>query len=146
MMKTKNVMITKDSLNLRRNNTMLKVISTDNAPAAIGPYSQAIQAGDFLYVSGQIPLDPKSGEVVEGIEEQTKQVLNNLKAILTEAGTDFSKVVKFTIYLKDMETFGTVNEIYGSFLDKPYPARATVEAARLPKDVLVEMDVIAYTK
>lgn len=125
---------------------MLKVISTDNAPAAIGPYSQAIQAGDFLYVSGQIPLDPKSGEVVEGIEEQTKQVLNNLKAILTEAGTDFSKVVKFTIYLKDMETFGTVNEIYGSFLDKPYPARATVEAARLPKDVLVEMDVIAYTK
>ena len=125
---------------------MLKDIKTDKAPAAIGPYSQAIQAGDFLYVSGQIPINPESGEVVEGIEKQTEQVLNNLKAILTEAGTDFSKVVKFTIFLKDMETFGTVNEIYGSFLEKPYPARATVEVARLPKDVLVEMDVIAYTK
>lgn len=125
---------------------MLKDIKTDKAPAAIGPYSQAIQAGDFLYVSGQIPINPETGGVVEGIEKQTEQVLNNLKAILTEAGTDFSKVVKFTIFLKDMETFGTVNEIYGSFLEKPYPARATVEVARLPKDVLVEMDVIAYTK
>ncbi|HIS27857.1 MAG TPA: RidA family protein [Candidatus Avamphibacillus intestinigallinarum] len=125
---------------------MLKDIKTDKAPAAIGPYSQAIQAGDFLYVSGQIPINPETGDVVEGIEKQTEQVLNNLKAILTEAGTDFSKVVKFTIFLKDMETFGTVNEIYGSFLEKPYPARATVEVARLPKDVLVEMDVIAYTK
>ena len=125
---------------------MLKDIKTDKAPAAIGPYSQAIQAGDFLYDSGQIPINPETGDVVEGIEKQTEQVLNNLKAILTEAGTDFSKVVKFTIFLKDMETFGTVNEIYGSFLEKPYPARATVEVARLPKDVLVEMDVIAYTK
>jgi len=125
---------------------MLKDIKTDKAPAAIGPYSQAIQAGDFLYVSGQIPINPETGDVVDGIEKQTEQVLNNLKAILTEAGTDFSKVVKFTIFLKDMETFGTVNEIYGSFLEEPYPARATVEVARLPKDVLVEMDVIAYTK
>ena len=125
---------------------MLKEINTSKAPAAIGPYSQAIQAGDFLYVSGQIPLDPATGEVVEGIENQTKQVLENLKAILTEAGTDFSKVAKFTIFIKDMNDFATINEIYGSYLEKPYPARATVEVARLPKDVLVEMDVVAYLK
>lgn len=125
---------------------MVNVINTNNAPAAIGPYSQAIQAGDFLYVSGQIPIDPATGEVVEGIENQTKQVLNNLKAILNEAGTDFSHVVKFTIFIKDMNDFGTVNDIYGSFLQKPYPARACVEVSRLPKDVLVEMEAIAYLK
>lgn len=123
-----------------------KEIHTKEAPAAIGPYSQAIQAGDFLFVSGQIPVDPKTGEVVEGIEKQTEQVLKNLQAILQEAGADFSSVVKFTIYLSDMENFATVNEIYGSFLTKPYPARATVEVSRLPKDVLVEMDVIALVK
>lgn len=125
---------------------MVKAIHTENAPAAIGPYSQAIQAGDFLYVSGQIPIDPATGEVVEGIENQTKQVLNNLKAILDEAGTDFSHVTKFTIFIKDMNNFATINEIYGSFLEEPYPARATVEVSRLPKDVLVEMDVVAYLK
>lgn len=125
---------------------MVKEIHTENAPAAIGPYSQAIEAGDFIYVSGQIPVDPASGEVVQGIEEQTHQVLKNLKEILTEAGTDFSKVVKFTIYLTSIEDFATVNEIYGSYLEKPYPARATVEVSRLPKDVLVEMDVVVYTK
>jgi len=125
---------------------MVKAIQTDQAPAAIGPYSQAIQAGDFVYVSGQIPIDPQSGDIVEGIEKQTKQVLNNLQAILEEAGTNFSQVVKFTIYLDSMDHFGTVNEIYGGFLTEPYPARATVEVSRLPKDVLVEMDVIAYTK
>jgi 2-iminobutanoate/2-iminopropanoate deaminase len=125
---------------------MVKAIQTDKSPAAIGPYSQAIQAGDFTFVSGQIPIDPKSGEVVEGIEAQTKQVLQNLQAILEEAGTDFSKVVKFTIYLDSMDHFGLVNEVYGSYLTEPYPARATVEVSRLPKDVLVEMDVIAYTK
>jgi len=125
---------------------MVKAIHTENAPAAIGPYSQAIQAGDFLYVSGQIPIDPATGEVVEGIENQTKQVLNNLKAILDEAETDFSHVTKFTIFIKDMNNFATINEIYGSFLEEPYPARATVEVSRLPKDVLVEMDVVAYLK
>jgi len=125
---------------------MVKEIHTENAPAAIGPYSQAIEAGDFIYVSGQIPVDPTSGEVVQGIEEQTHQVLKNLKAILTEAGTDFSQVVKFTIYLTSIEDFATVNEIYGSYLEKPYPARATVEVSRLPKDVSVEMDVVVYTK
>lgn len=125
---------------------MSKAIHTEKAPAAIGPYSQAIQAGDFLYVSGQIPINPQSGAVVGGIANQTKQVLENLKAILNEAGTDFSEVVKFTIYLSSMENFAEVNEIYGSFLKEPYPARATVEVSRLPKDVLIEMDVVAYTK
>lgn len=125
---------------------MLKEIHSNEAPAAIGPYSQAIQAGDFIYVSGQIPINPATGEVVEGIENQTKQVLENLKAVLSEAGTDFSNVVKFTIYLASMEDFAVVNEIYGCHLQKPYPARATVEVSRLPKDVLVEMDVIAYKK
>jgi len=124
---------------------MVKEIHSKNAPAAIGPYSQAIQAGDFIYVSGQIGMDPENGEVADGLENQTKQVLENLKAILSEAGTDFSQVVKFTIYLKSMDTFATVNEIYGSYLEKPYPARATVEVSRLPKDVLVEMDVVVYT-
>ncbi|WP_099159281.1 RidA family protein [Virgibacillus ndiopensis] len=125
---------------------MVKAIHTENAPAAIGPYSQAIRAGDFVYVSGQIGINPSTGEVEQGIEKQTKQVLNNLTAILTEAGTDFSQVVKFTIYLKSMDDFATINEIYGSYLQEPYPARATVEVSRLPKNVLVEMDVIVYTK
>ncbi|MBR7796702.1 reactive intermediate/imine deaminase [Agaribacter marinus] len=125
---------------------MVKAIHTEQAPAALGPYSQAIEAGDFLYVSGQIGIDPVSGNVVNGIEGQTKQVLENIKAILQEAGTDFSKAVKFTIYLKSMTDFATINEIYGSYLTEPYPARATIEVSKLPKDVLVEMDVIVYTK
>lgn len=125
---------------------MVKEIHTDKAPAAIGPYSQGILAGDFLYVSGQIGVDPKTGEGVEGIEKQTHQVLNNLKAILTEAETNFTEVVKFTIYLASMDDFALVNDIYGTYLEKPYPARATVEVSRLPKDVLVEMDVVAYLK
>lgn len=125
---------------------MVKEIHTENAPAALGPYSQAIQAGDFTYVSGQIGIDPATGEVAEGIEKQTHQVLNNLQAILTAAQAEFSDVVKFTIFLSSMDDFAIVNEIYGDYLSKPYPARATVEVSRLPKDVLVEMDVVAYTK
>ena len=125
---------------------MVKEIHTKKAPEAIGPYSQAIQAGDFVYVSGQIGIDPTLGEVVEGIEAQTKQVMENLKAILAEADTNFSHVAKFTIYMNDMNNFSTVNDIYGSYLEKPYPARATVEVSRLPKDVLVEMDVVIYAK
>ncbi|MUK88734.1 reactive intermediate/imine deaminase [Ornithinibacillus sp. L9] len=125
---------------------MVKEIHTENAPAAIGPYSQAIQAGDFIYISGQIGINPQNGEVVEGIEAQTKQVLENLKSILEEAGSNFSQVVKFTIYLKSMDDFTVVNEIYGSYLQEPYPARATVEVSRLPKNVLVEMDAVVYTQ
>ncbi|HEY4601810.1 MAG TPA: RidA family protein [Cerasibacillus sp.] len=125
---------------------MMKAIHSQDAPAAIGPYSQAIEAGDFIFVSGQLGVDPSTGEVASGIEAQTKQVLENLKSILKEANTDLSKAIKFTIYLSSMEDFATVNEIYGSYLEEPYPARVTVEVSRLPKDVLVEMDVIVYNK
>ncbi|WP_042144089.1 RidA family protein [Paucisalibacillus sp. EB02] len=121
---------------------MGKEVFTKKAPAAIGPYSQAVELGNLLFVSGQIGINPETGEVVTGIEAQTKQVMENLKAILHEAGANFSKVGKFTIYLSSMEDFATVNEIYGSYLEKPYPARATVEVSRLPKDVLVEIDAI----
>ncbi|WP_339212983.1 RidA family protein [Ornithinibacillus sp. FSL M8-0202] len=121
---------------------MVKEIFTEKAPAAIGPYSQAIDAGNLLFVSGQIGINPATGEVVSGIEAQTKQVMENLKHILAEAETDFSQVAKFTIYLASMDDFATVNDIYGSYLQKPYPARATIEVSRLPKDVLVEIDAI----
>jgi len=124
----------------------MKEVFTNDAPEAIGPYSQAIIAGDFVYASGAIGIDPKTGAVVEGIEAQTKQVMENLRAVLAEAGVTFSQVGKFTIYLQSMDDFVTVNEIYGSFLEKPYPARATIEVSRLPKDVLVEIDAVAYIK
>lgn len=123
---------------------MIEEIHTENAPKAIGPYSQAIRAGDFIYISGQIGVNPENGEVADGIENQTNQVMKNIQAILKEAGTDFSKVIKFTIYLASMDDFETVNEIYGSYLQKPYPARATIEVSKLPKDVLVEIDAVVY--
>lgn len=121
----------------------LKAVQTDKAPQAIGPYSQAIDAGGMVFVSGQIALDPETGVVKSGIEEQTHQVLKNLQAILEEAGLGFQNVAKFTIFLSSMDDFAVVNEIYASYLSQPYPARATVEVSRLPKDVLVEMDVVA---
>lgn len=124
----------------------MKEVFTENAPAAIGPYSQAMVAGDFVFASGAIGVDPKTGDIAEDVEGQTKQVMENLKAVLAEAGTNFSKVAKFTIYLNSMDDFAKVNEIYGGYLTKPYPARATVEVARLPKDLLVEIDAIAYLK
>lgn len=125
---------------------MRKEIFTENAPAAIGPYSQAIQVGDFIFASGQIGVDPKTGEAVEGIEAQTHQVMKNIQAVLAEVDADFSDVVKFTIFLDSMGDFATVNELYGSYLEKPYPARSTVEVSRLPKDLLIEMEVIIYKK
>lgn len=125
---------------------MNKAIFTKQAPAALGPYSQAIAAGDFLYVSGQIGVDPMSGEMTEGIENQTKLVLKNIQAISEAAGTDLTKAVKFSIYLKSMNDFATVNNIYGSYLQEPYPARSTIEVSNLPKDALVEMDVILHLK
>lgn len=131
---------------IKEGESFVKAIHSEKAPAAIGPYSQAIQAGDFIFVSGQLGIDPTTGELASGVEAQTKQVLENLKAILSEAGSDFSQVVKFTIYTTSMDDFGTINEIYGSYLEEPYPARATIEISRLPKDGLVEMDVIAYKK
>ena len=121
---------------------MKKQISTTKAPQAIGPYSQAIVANGMLYVSGQIPVNPATGEVSSDISEQTKQSMENIKAILEEAGTNFSKVVRCGIFIKNMDDFVKINEVYGSYFTEPYPARATVEVSRLPKDVLVEIDAI----
>lgn len=123
---------------------MRRAISSDAAPEAIGPYSQAIRAGSLLFVSGQIPLDPVTGAMVEGdVAAQTHRVFANLKAILEAGGASFEDVVRTTVYLADMNDFATVNEIYGGYFSSPAPARATVQAARLPRDARVEIDVIA---
>ncbi|SHN80412.1 RidA family protein [Desulfitobacterium chlororespirans] len=126
---------------------MKQAIQTSNAPKAIGPYSQAVHAGDFLYVSGQIPLDSMSGTIVEGgIEAQTRQVFANLKAILNEAGCDFTNVVKATVLLSNMGDFAKVNEIYAEyFVGDVLPARAAYQVSALPKDALLEIELIAYT-
>ncbi|MDQ0063722.1 RidA family protein [Paenibacillus harenae] len=122
-----------------------QVVATDKAPAAIGPYSQAIKLGGLLFTSGQIPLDA-SGQLIEGgIEEQAHQVFRNLEAVLAAAGSTFNDVVKATVFMKDMNDFASVNGIYGSYFGDHKPARSTVEVARLPKDVLVEIEVIAST-
>jgi 2-iminobutanoate/2-iminopropanoate deaminase len=124
---------------------MKTIIKTDKAPAPIGPYNQAILAGDTLYVSGQVAIDPATNEVVIGtIEVEATLVMNNLKAILDEAGFGFENVVKTTIFLSDMGTFAKVNEIYGSFFTGNYPARETVQVSVLPKNLNVEISVIAY--
>ena len=123
---------------------MRQAVSSDAAPKAIGPYSQAIRAGSLLFVSGQIPLDPATGAMVEGdIAAQTHRVFANLQAILEAAGASFDHVVRTTVYLADMNDFGVVNEIYGTYFSSPAPARATVQAARLPRDARVEIDLIA---
>ncbi|MBS5787585.1 MAG: RidA family protein [Clostridioides difficile] len=120
------------------------VIHTDNAPAALGPYSQAIKSGNMLFVSGQIPLVPATMEIVEGdVKAQTAQSLDNLKAVLKESGADFSNVVKTTVFIKDMDQFGDINSVYAEYFGDNKPARACVEVARLPKDVLVEVEAIA---
>lgn len=123
---------------------MKKEILTKEAPAPIGPYSQAIAIGNLVFCSGQIPLDPVTGEVVGAgdVVAQTKQVMKNISAVLKEAGASFSQIVKTTIFLKNMGDFPKVNPIYGEFFQPPFPARSTVEVARLPKDVLVEVEVI----
>ena len=123
---------------------MKKEILTKEAPAPIGPYSQAIDAGNFIFCSGQIPLDPTTGEIVGSgdVEAQTKQVMKNISAVLKSAGVSFNQVVKTTIFLKNMSDFPKVNPIYGENFQAPFPARSTVEVARLPKDVLVEIEVI----
>ncbi|WP_028551905.1 RidA family protein [Paenibacillus sp. UNC451MF] len=123
----------------------LKTIATTEAPAAIGPYSQAIQFGNLLFTSGQIPLGLDGQVVSQEIEEQTHQVFKNLEAVLSAAGSSFSKVIKATVFIKDMNQFAKVNEIYASYFGDHKPARSTVEVARLPKDVLVEIELIAAT-
>lgn len=126
---------------------MKEIIATDRAPGAIGPYSQAVRCGDFVFVSGQIPIDPATGAFVsEDIAEQTEQVLKNLGAVLEAAGTSLDSVVKTTVFLADMNDFAAMNEVYGRYFSKDAPARATVEAARLPRDARVEIDCIAVAK
>lgn len=123
---------------------MKQAVSTSNAPAALGPYSQAIQMGNLLFLSGQVPIDPATGDLVEGgIQEQARQSLTNLKAILNEAGTNMGAVVKTTVFLKNMDDFAAMNEVYAQFFQQPYPARSAVQVAKLPKDVLVEIEAIA---
>lgn len=120
-----------------------RVISTTQAPGAIGPYSQAIQIGDLLFASGQLGLIPETGQLAEGVEGQTTQALRNVEAILAASGYGLENVVKTTVFLHDMNDFAKVNEIYGGFFQVPYPARSAVQVARLPKDGLVEIEVIA---
>ena len=119
-------------------------VQTDNAPKAIGSYSQAVKANGFIFASGQIPLDPATMQIVEGgIREQTDRVLNNLKAVLEAAGSSLDRVVKTTVFLADLGDFAEMNEVYGRFFGEAPPARSTVEVSRLPRDVRVEIDVIA---
>ena len=122
-------------------------INTKKAPEALGPYSQAIRIGDLIFTSGQIPIDPITNTLVSGgIVEQATQSLRNLQAVLTEAGSSLSDAVKVTVFVKNMDDFAKLNEVYGSFFTEPYPARSCVEVARLPKDVLVEIEIVALAK
>ena len=124
--------------------TVREIISTDKAPRAIGPYSQAVRVGGFVFASGQIPIDPATGEFVAGgVADQTDQVLRNISAVLEAAGTGLDRVVKTTVFLADMNDFTAMNEVYGRFFSEQPPARATVQAARLPRDARVEIDAIA---
>lgn len=125
---------------------MKKVVATKNAPGAIGPYSQAIVAGDNMYISGQLPIDPATGKMAEGIEAQTKQSLNNIKAILEAEGLSMKNVVKTTVLMQHMSDFGAMNGVYGEFFTEDCPARAAFEVGKLPKDALVEIEAIAYVK
>ena len=123
---------------------MKEIISTEKGPKAIGPYSQAVKANGFIFTAGQISLDPATGQIVEGdVARQTARVLDNLKAILEAGGSSLDQAVKATVYLKDMNAFAAMNEVYGRYFAKNPPSRSTVEAARLPRDVRVEIDLIA---
>lgn len=126
---------------------MNKAISTPNAPAAIGPYSQAVRAGNTIYVSGQLPVDPATGAFAgEDIAAQTRQSLTNIRSILAEEGADMSKVVKTTVLLKNIADFAAMNEVYATFFTQPYPARAAFQVAALPKDALVEIEAVAVVE
>lgn len=121
----------------------MKIVSTEKAPSAIGPYSQAQISNGFVFASGQIPINPETGELVKGLENQANQVFSNVRELLAAAGTDIGKTVKTVLFIKDMNDFAKINEIYANFFKSPYPARSCVEVARLPKDVLLECEVIA---
>ena len=121
----------------------MKAVSTNNAPAAIGPYSQAQIVGNLVYTSGQIPIIPETGALAEGLEAQAHQVFKNLGELLKAAGSDLSKTVKTTVFIQNMNDFGAINAIYAEYFTEPFPARSCVEVARLPKDVLLECEVIA---
>lgn len=125
---------------------MKTVIATEKAPAAIGPYSQAIGAGPLVFTSGQLPLDPATGAFPEGIEAQTRQSLKNVQAVLEKAGASMDKVVKTTVFLSNMEHFAAMNEVYKEFFTSDFPARSAVQVARLPKDALVEIEAIALAQ
>jgi 2-iminobutanoate/2-iminopropanoate deaminase len=125
----------------------IEIVTTTNAPGAIGPYSQAIKAGDLVFCSGQIPIDPATGEFVSAdVEEQTEQVLKNLSEVLMAAGTSLKDVVKTTVFLADMNDFAAMNAVYGKYFSETRPARATVQAARLPRDARIEIDCIALRR
>jgi len=121
---------------------MKNVISTDKAPGAIGPYSQAIEYGDLIFTSGVIPVDPATGVIPEGVEAQAKQAFKNLTNLIEASGSDMTKVLKTTVFIKEMNDFGKINEIYAKYFKEPFPARSCVEVARLPKDVLLEIEAI----
>jgi 2-iminobutanoate/2-iminopropanoate deaminase len=124
---------------------MKEIITTTKAPAAIGPYSQAVKLGNVIYTSGMIPLVPETMQIVEGgVQQQTRQVLENLKMLLESAGSSLENVIKTTVFIKDMNDFPKINEVYAEYFNTKQPARSCVEVARLPKDVLVEIEVIAY--
>lgn len=120
-----------------------EVISTNNAPSAIGPYSQGMKLGELVFTSGQIPLNPANGELVTEIKAATKQSIENVKAVLEQAGSSLDKVIKTTVFIKDMNDFAQVNEVYGQYFTGKYPARSCVEVVRLPKDALIEIEAIA---
>lgn len=123
-----------------------QIISTEKAPAAIGPYSQATVLGDMVYTSGMIPVNPESGQIPEGIKAQAEQALSNLKALLEASGSCLENVVKTTVFIKDMNEFAQINEVYASYFTTDFPSRSCVEVARLPKDVLCEIEAVAYKK
>ncbi|MCT4595908.1 MAG: RidA family protein [Anaeromicrobium sp.] len=125
---------------------MKEAVSTNKAPGAIGPYSQGVKFGNMIITSGQLPINPETGQMPETIKEQTRQSLENVKAILEEAGTSMDKVVKTTVFLNDMNDFAQMNEVYGEFFSGTYPSRSAVEVARVPKDALVEIEAIALVE
>lgn len=127
----------------RKYQSMKKVIATDKAPAAIGPYSQAIEVNGMVYTSGIIPVDPATGNIPDGSVAQAEQAFTNLKNLLEAAETDISQVVKTTVFIKEMNDFGAINEVYAKYFTEPYPSRSCVEVARLPKDVMLEIEAIA---